>query len=225
MSENERIAKALREGFAAQGACCLNFVGSQKSGKTSLVERTLSIFPLDARIAILMGPSTGGDFQRLERYGFPVRQVGTAGACHLDARMVERALEGWHVPMLDYLFIDNVGNLVCPSRYDLGEQDKIVVFSVTEGEDTPLKYQDTFSQAGLVILNKIDLLPGLSFDKSRTKQNISKINTEVGIIEVSCATGAGLGDWYQWVEDRRRCENSPTRPWPDPGFPSPWGPN
>jgi len=204
LSENERIAKTLRETLVAHGVYCPNFISSPGAGKTLLLERTLALFPRDVRIAVLTGDiQTDNDAQRLARYGFPVRQITTGGACHLDARMVERALDGWQLDSLDYLFIENVGNLVCPSSYDLGENNKIVILSTTEGEDKPLKYPATFSRAGLVILNKVDLLPYVTFDLALAKENVRKVNPNVEILEVSCTTGVGLDAWYAWLERRR----------------------
>jgi hydrogenase nickel incorporation protein HypB len=204
LSENERIAKGLRETLSASGVYCPNFISSPGAGKTMLLERTLALFPRDARIAVLTGDiQTDNDAVRLAKYGFPVRQITTGGSCHLDARMVERALDGWNLESLDYLFIENVGNLVCPASYDLGENNKIVILSTTEGEDKPLKYPATFSRAGLVILNKIDLLPYLTFDLARAKENVRKVNPNVEILELSCTTGAGLESWYQWLAQRR----------------------
>jgi len=204
LSENERIAKTLREALGAHGVYCPNFISSPGAGKTLLLERTLALFPRDARVAVLTGDiQTDNDAQRLARYGFPVRQITTGGSCHLDARMVERALEGWALDSLDYLFIENVGNLVCPSSYDLGENNKIVILSTTEGEDKPLKYPATFSRAGLVILNKIDLLPYVTFDMALARENVRKVNPTAEILEVSCTTGAGLDAWYGWLQRRR----------------------
>lgn len=204
LSENERLAKTLREALGAHGVYCPNFISSPGAGKTLLLERTLALFPRDARVAVLTGDiQTDNDAQRLAKYGFPVRQITTGGSCHLDARMVERALEGWALDSLDYLFIENVGNLVCPSSYDLGENNKIVILSTTEGEDKPLKYPATFSRAGLVILNKIDLLPYVTFDMALAKENVRKVNPTVEILEVSCTTGAGLDAWYAWLGRRR----------------------
>jgi hydrogenase nickel incorporation protein HypB len=162
------------------------------------------MFPPDTRVAVLTGDmQTDNDAKRLAKYGFPVRQITTGGSCHLDARMVERELEGWDLEALDYLFIENVGNLVCPSSYDLGEHDKIVLLSVTEGEDNPLKYPGTFSRAGLVILNKIDLLPYVQFDTGKAKENVRKVNPGAEILEVSATTGANLDQWYAWLEKKR----------------------
>ena len=207
LSENERVAQSLRERIRDHGLYCPNFISSPGAGKTLLLERTLAMFPPDTGVAILTGDiQTDNDARRLARYGFPVRQITTGGACHLDARMVEKALDGWDLASLDYLFIENVGNLVCPSSYDLGEHDKIVILSVTEGEDKPLKYPATFSRAGLVIVNKIDLLPYVQFDIVKAKENVHKVHPGAEILEVSSTTGANLDDWYAWLELRRaRC--------------------
>ncbi|HYL74755.1 MAG TPA: hydrogenase nickel incorporation protein HypB [Bryobacteraceae bacterium] len=203
LSENERVAQSLRERICEYGIYCPNFISSPGAGKTSLLECTLSIFSKDARVAVLTGDiQTDNDARRLARYGFPVRQITTSGSCHLDARMVERALEGWDLATMDYLLIENVGNLVCPSSYDLGEHDKIVVLSVTEGEDKPLKYPGTFSKAGLVIINKVDLLPYVQFDLAQAKENVRKVNPKVEILDVSCTDGIGLPEWYRWLEGR-----------------------
>ena len=204
LSENERIAKLLRERILQHGIYCPNFISSPGAGKTALLECTLAMFPKDARVAVLTGDiQTDNDARRLARYGFPVRQITTSGSCHLDARMVDRALEGWDLGTLDYLLIENVGNLVCPSSYDLGEHEKIVVLSVTEGEDKPLKYPGTFSKAGLVIVNKIDLLPYVPFDIVLAKENVRKVNPNVEILDVSCTGGIGLPEWYRWLQGRR----------------------
>ena len=204
LSENERLAKSLREKVIENGVYCPNFISSPGAGKTSLLECTLAMFPKDTRVAVLTGDiQTDNDATRLARYGFPVRQITTGGSCHLDARMIKKHLDGWAVETLDYLLIENVGNLVCPSSYDLGEHDKIVILSVTEGEDKPLKYPGTFSRAGLVILNKIDLLPYVKFNIEQAKENIRKVNPGVEILEISCTTGAGMEEWFSWLEGKR----------------------
>ena len=206
LSENERVANALRERVRENGVYCPNLISSPGAGKTLVLERTLAMFPPDTGVAVLTGDiQTDNDAKRLAQYGFPVRQITTGGSCHLDARMVERALdaEGWDLAALDYLFIENVGNLVCPSSYDMGEHDKIVVLSVTEGEDKPLKYPATFSRAGLVIINKVDLLPYVQFDIAKARENILKVHPGAEILEVSATTGANLGDWYAWLEKKR----------------------
>jgi len=204
LNENQRLAQGLRESFREHGIYCANFISSPGAGKTLLLERTLALFPPAKRVAVLTGDiQTDNDATRLARYGFPVRQITTGGCCHLDARMVERALEGWDLASLDTLFIENVGNLVCPASYDLGEHDKIVILSTTEGEDKPLKYPATFSRAGLVILNKIDLLPYVSFNLDVAKENIRKVHPGAKILEISATTGAGFKQWEQWLEQKR----------------------
>ena len=210
LNENERLAQRLREKIIDNSVYCPNFISSPGAGKTSLLEETLAKFPKDTRVAVLTGDiQTDNDAMRLARYGFPVRQITTGGSCHLDARMIEKALDGWAVETLDYLLIENVGNLVCPSSYDLGEHDKIVILSVTEGEDKPLKYPGTFSRAGLVILNKIDLLPYVKFNIEQAKENIRKVNPGVEILEISCTTGAGMSEWISWLEAKRAsCSSS-----------------
>ena len=209
LSENERLAKSLREKVIDNGVYCPNFISSPGAGKTTLLEETLARLPKTTRVAVLTGDiQTDNDATRLARYGFPVRQITTGGACHLDARMIEKALDGWAVETLDYLLIENVGNLVCPSSYDLGEHDKIVILSVTEGEDKPLKYPGTFSRAGLVILSKIDLLPYVKFNIGQAKENIRKVNPGVEILEISCTTGQGMSEWISWLETKRACSSA-----------------
>ena len=203
LSENDRIAGELRERFAQRGILVLNFISSPGSGKTALLERTLAAFPAGTRVAVLTGDiQTDNDAQRLARYGFPVRQITTAGACNLDARMIERGLEGWDLDQLDLLLIENVGNLVCPTSYDLGERAKIVVLSVTEGEDKPLKYPGIFHKAELMILNKIDLLPYVPFKAELARECANRVHPGIEILEVSCTTGAGLTEWQGWLERR-----------------------
>jgi hydrogenase nickel incorporation protein HypB len=204
LSENDRIAQALREQFAQSGTLVLNCISSPGSGKTSLLERSLEKFSPDTRIAVLTGDiQTDNDARRLARFGFPVRQITTAGACHLDARMVEKSLQGWDVSRLDLLLIENVGNLVCPTSYDLGEEAKIVILSVTEGDDKPLKYPGAFFKSSLMVLNKIDLLPYVPFDVEVAKANARSIHPGIEIIEASCVTGAGLDQWLGWIERTR----------------------
>jgi len=204
LSENDRIAAELRAGFERRGTLCLNLIGSPGAGKTSLLERTLAGCAPDGRLAVLTGDiQTDNDARRLARFGFPVRQITTGGICHLDARMVAQALADWRLQELDLLLIENVGNLVCPASYDLGEAAKIVVLSVPEGEDKPLKYPAIFFKAALLVLNKIDLLPYVPFDLARAQENARRIHPQIEILEVSCATGAGLDAWQQWLKERR----------------------
>ena len=204
LSENDRIAAELRERLREHGVQCLNLISSPGAGKTSLLERTLASFPRDARVAVVTGDiQTDNDARRLARCRFPARQITTGGACHLDARMIERALEGWRLEDLDLLFIENVGNLVCPASYDLGESAKIVVLSVTEGEDKPLKYPSIFFKSTLLLLNKIDLLPYVPFDLAQAQENSRRVHPEMKILEVSCVTGEGMDAWLTWLANER----------------------
>jgi len=203
LSENDRVAGELRARFAAHGILCLNLVSSPGAGKTSLLERTLEAFAPSQRVADLTGDiQTDNDAVRLARFGFPARQITTGGTCHLDARMIEKAISDWNLEDLDVLLIENVGNLVCPSSYDLGEAAKIVVLSVTEGEDKPLKYPAMFFRSELLILNKIDLLPYVPFSIVQARENAQKVHPGMEIIEISCLTGEGLPNWQGWLENR-----------------------
>ena len=212
LSENDRIAADLRARFRKHGILCVNLISSPGSGKTSLLERTLEGFPPETRVALLTGDiQTDNDARRLARFGFPVKQITTEGACHLDARMVERHLTDWRLEDLDMLLIENVGNLVCPTSYDLGEEAKIVLLSVTEGDDKPLKYPSIFHRASLMVLTKIDLLPYVPFDAALAKENARRVHPGLEIVEVSATTGAGLDQWRAWLESRlsSRFDGSP----------------
>jgi hydrogenase nickel incorporation protein HypB len=204
LSENDRVAGELRERFRKHGVLCVNLVSSPGSGKTSLLERTLEQMPRSTRAALLTGDlQTENDAARLRHFGFPVKQITTGGTCHLDARMIERHLEDWRLEDLEYLIIENVGNLVCPSSYDLGEAAKIVVLSVTEGEDKPLKYPSIFFKSELMVLNKVDLLPYVPFDVEEAVENARMVHPAMEVIRVSCLTGHGVREWRTWLEHRR----------------------
>jgi hydrogenase nickel incorporation protein HypB len=203
LGENDRIAGELRSRFLERGILCFNLVSSPGAGKTSLLERTLEVFAPSHRVAVLTGDiQTDNDAVRLARLGFPVKQITTGGTCHLDARMIERALADWKLDDLEILFIENVGNLVCPASYDLGEAAKIVVLSVAEGEDKPLKYPAMFFRSELLVLNKIDLLPHVPFKLETVRENARRVHPGIEIIEVSCLTGEGLPQWQRWLESR-----------------------
>ena len=163
----------------------VNLISSPGSGKTALLERTLEDFAPGTRVAVVTGDiQTDNDARRLARFGYPVKQITTGGACHLDARMVEKSLASWDLASLDLLIIENVGNLVCPTSYDLGEAAKIVLLSVTEGEDKPLKYPGIFHRAELMVLTKIDLLPYVPFDIAAARVNARKVHPAMEILEV-----------------------------------------
>jgi len=204
LSENDRLAAELRERFRQNGVLCLNLISSPGSGKTTLLEKTLDALPRAERIAVLTGDiQTENDAARLKRFGFPVKQITTGGTCHLDARMIERHLVDWELEGLDLLFIENVGNLVCPASYDLGEEAKIVVLSVTEGEDKPLKYPSIFFKSDLLVLNKVDLLPYVPFDIAAAAENARKVHPGMEIVKTSCLTANGLQEWMTWLDRRR----------------------
>ena len=205
LSENDKKAAKLRSQFQEHGILCLNIISSPGSGKTSLLERTLESLPRNDRVAVLTGDiQTDNDAARLRRFHFPVKQITTGGTCHLDARMIERHLEDWKLEDLDILFIENVGNLVCPSSYDLGEAAKIVLLSVTEGEDKPLKYPSIFFKSDLLVITKTDLLPYVPFDINAAEENARRVHPGIEIVKVSCLTGNGLHEWLTWLEQRRR---------------------
>ncbi|MEW6741597.1 MAG: hydrogenase nickel incorporation protein HypB [Planctomycetota bacterium] len=201
LSENDRLAQENRARLEERGLCALNLVSSPGSGKTSLLERTLQTLKGELRIGLIAGDvQTENDAERLVRAGGTrVRAIVTQGACHLDAKMVARALADLDLDDLDILFIENVGNLVCPSSYDLGEDMKVVLVSTTEGDDKPLKYPAIFRRAAIMVINKTDLLGTSDFSIDRVKENALRINGELEIFEVSCRTGAGLEAWYDWI--------------------------
>jgi hydrogenase nickel incorporation protein HypB len=204
LSENDRIAAGLRARFSENNVLCLNLISSPGSGKTSLLERSLESFDSHERVAVLTGDiQTENDAKRLARFGFPVKQITTGGTCHLDARMIERALLDWRLEDIDLLLIENVGNLVCPSSYDLGEAAKLVVLSVTEGEDKPLKYPSIFFKSELLILNKIDLLPYVPFDIIAAEENARSTHRNMDIVRVSCQTREGMTQWLAWLDRKR----------------------
>jgi hydrogenase nickel incorporation protein HypB len=204
LSENDRVAAGLRERFRDSETLCLNLISAPGSGKTTLLEKTLaSFFPVQ-RVAVLTGDiQTENDAIRLKRFGFPVKQITTGGTCHLDARMVERHLAEWRLNEIDVLFIENVGNLVCPSSYDLGEAAKIVLLSVTEGEDKPLKYPSIFLKSELLIITKTDLLPFVPFNIQAAEANARRVHPCMEIVRISCTSGDGIEQWLRWLRQRR----------------------
>jgi len=203
LSENQIVAESLRERFRSHGVLCLNLISGPGSGKTTLLERTLASFDPATRVCVLTGDiQTDNDARRLAQYGFPVQQITTGGTCHLDARMIERHLAAWDLDGIDLLFIENVGNLVCPSSYDLGEASKIVLLSVTEGDDKPLKYPSIFFKSDLFILTKIDLLPYVPFNAEVVEANARLVHPGIEIVRTSATAEGGLDAWLAWMKHR-----------------------
>ena len=212
LNENQLLAEQLRERYRSHGVCCLNLISAPGSGKTLLLERTLERMAPDARVAVLTGDlQTENDARRLARFGFPVKQIITGGTCHLDAKMVGKHLEDWKLEELDFLIVENVGNLVCPSSYDLGEECKVVLLSTTEGEDKPLKYPSIFAKSALMLLTKIDLLPYVPFNPELARENARRVNPQIEIVDVSSTTGEGLDRWMNWLQRRRHADSAPPR--------------
>ncbi|PSH05376.1 MAG: hydrogenase accessory protein HypB [Acidobacteria bacterium] len=202
LNENQKIALELREKFRAHKILVINIVSSPGSGKTTLLEQTLERMDKSKRVALLTGDlQTENDARRLAQWGFPVKQIITGGTCHLDAKMIERHLADWPLENIDVLIIENVGNLVCPTGYDLGEHFKIVMLSVTEGEDKPLKYPSIFVKSELMILSKVDLLPYVPFDAEVAKSNARMVHPGIEIIETS-NKGDGMEQWMKWLEEK-----------------------
>lgn len=204
MRHNDVLARALRLRFQAENVYVVSIVSSPGSGKTAFLERTLTILRDRYRVAALVGDlATEHDAARLARSQVPVKQITTGTICHLDAQMVESALSDWQPFELDYLFVENVGNLVCPSSYDLGENLRLVLMSVTEGEDKPLKYPTIFNTADVAIITKMDLAAAAEFDLGLACANIQAVRPGIPILQVSAKTGAGLDEWLWFVQARR----------------------
>jgi hydrogenase nickel incorporation protein HypB len=200
LAKNDRLAARNRALFAAHGLFVLNLVSSPGSGKTSILERTLADLKGAHVFAVLEGDQqTANDAERIAATGVPVKQINTGAGCHLDAHMVDHGVEAFDLAATDVLLIENVGNLVCPASFDLGEDHKVAVLSVTEGEDKPLKYPQMFQAADLLLINKIDLLPHLRFDLERCREYARRVNPRAAIIELSCHTGEGMQAWYDWL--------------------------
>ena len=206
MARNDELAAVVRQRLQRAGVVAFNLVSSPGSGKTSLLERTLDALGEELDIAVVTGDvQTQNDADRLARHTRRlVQAVVTGGACHLDARQVEASLEAIDLEDTDILFIENVGNLVCPASWDLGEEAKVVVFSVTEGEDKPVKYPKMFRQSRYAVLNKIDLLPHLRFDLDEAVNNARRVNPELRFFFTSALTGEGMDQWYRFLQEQVR---------------------
>jgi hydrogenase nickel incorporation protein HypB len=206
LKHNDELARLLRKRFTDAGVFVVSLVSSPGSGKTAFLERTLTALrDASRRPAALVGDlATGNDAARLARSHAPVKQITTGTLCHLEAAMIEKAIDDWNLEDLDFLFIEKVGNLVCPSSYDLGEALRVVLLSVTEGEDKPLKYPTIFNSADLAVITKIDLAQAVEFDGNAANANIQAVRPGMQVLTVSAKTGEGFETWIQMLISRGR---------------------
>jgi len=201
LKKNDLLAAELRNRFSAAGVRVINLVSSPGAGKTSLLEYTLRELQPQFSVAALVGDlATDRDARRLSRAATTVQQITTGTVCHLDAEMIGAAIAAWPLEALDFLFIENVGNLVCPASYDIGETMRAVLLSVTEGEDKPLKYPTIFNSADLAIITKIDLAEAVGFNRDEARNNIHEVSPDLPILETSARTGAGMDVWLRQLE-------------------------
>lgn len=212
LKANDVIARRLRQSFRDAGVCVVSLVSSPGAGKTALLEKILTVMRSEYRVAALVGDlATDNDAARLGRSGAPVKQITTGTLCHLEATMVEQALSGWDAVSnmgtefgaLDFLFVENVGNLVCPSSYDLGEGLRVVLMSVTEGEDKPLKYPTIFNSADVAVITKMDMAAAAEFDAATAERNILAVRPGMRIFWLSAKSGAGMGEFLGFLRSRR----------------------
>ena len=203
LKQNDIVARSMRDRFRGAGVFVVSLVSSPGSGKTAFLEKTLTLLQPDYRVAALVGDlATENDALRLARSGAPVRQITTGTLCHLEAAMVQTALEDWDLNQLDFLFIENVGNLVCPSSYDLGEDLRLVLISVTEGEDKPLKYPTIFNSADLAVVTKVDLASAVEFDWKTAYDNIQAVRPNMPVLKLSAKTGEGMDEYLRFLVAR-----------------------
>lgn len=203
LHQNNLLASRNRGFFDAKNVLTLNLVSSPGSGKTTLLEKTLIDLKGQVEFAVIEGDQqTTNDADRIHATGTKVVQINTGKGCHLDAHMVLHAVQGMKLGNDSVLFIENVGNLVCPAMFDLGEKERVVIISVTEGEDKPLKYPDMFYSSTVCVINKVDLLPYVPFNIEKAKEYILRVNPQLKIIEISCTSGEGLQQWYNWLKEQ-----------------------
>jgi hydrogenase nickel incorporation protein HypB len=204
LKKNDEVARALRTRFSDAGVFVVSLVSSPGAGKTTLLEQTLSRLGKSHRVAAVVGDlATANDAKRLARSRAPVRQITTGTLCHLEAAMVEDAVSAWPLDRLDFLFVENVGNLVCPASYDLGEHLRVVLLAVTEGEDKPLKYPTIFNTADVAIVTKKDLADACEFDRNAAAASIDAVRPGLTFLEVSAKTGEGMEEWLQFLASSR----------------------
>jgi hydrogenase nickel incorporation protein HypB len=221
LKQNDVTARALRQRFREAGVYVVSLVSSPGTGKTAFLEKLLGLLRARHRVAALVGDlATDNDARRLARSQVPIRQILTGTACHLEAEMVRNALEGWGLEDLDLLFIENVGNLVCPSTYDLGEELRMVLLSVTEGEDKPLKYPPIFNTSDLAVITKIDLAEAVEFDRAAARRSIESVRPGMEVVEVSAKTGQGMDRWPGFFQERLALFRNQTAPPPKRASPN-----
>ncbi|MFZ0594570.1 MAG: hydrogenase nickel incorporation protein HypB [Bryobacteraceae bacterium] len=212
LKQNDLVAHSLRDRFHAAGVFAVSLVSSPGSGKTAFLEKTLTLLGQKYRVAAVVGDlATENDAARLARSGAPVKQITTGTLCHLEAAMIQSAVADWDLRQLDYLFIENVGNLVCPSSYDLGEELRAVLLSVTEGEDKPLKYPTIFHSADVAIVTKTDLAKAVDFDWNAAVRNIECVRPGMKVLGASAKTGDGMNQWLEFLADAMTACREPTR--------------
>jgi hydrogenase nickel incorporation protein HypB len=210
LKQNDIVARALRERFHEAGVFVVSLVSSPGAGKTALLEKTLTLLRQEFRVAALVGDlATENDAARLARSQAPVKQIITGTVCHLEAAMVQSALEEWNLDELDFLFIENVGNLVCPSSYDLGEDLRLVLMSVTEGEDKPLKYPTIFNSADVAVITKIDLATAVEFNAAAANRSIQAVRPGMIVLDVSAKSGGGMEEFLGFLQSRRNAARIP----------------
>jgi hydrogenase nickel incorporation protein HypB len=209
LKKNDAIARALRDRFEQAGVFVVSLVSSPGAGKTTILERTATALAARHRVGVLVGDlATDRDAKRLEGSGARVQQIITGTVCHLDAEMVRTALEGWNLDALDFLFLENVGNLVCPSSYDLGEAIRVVLLSVTEGEDKPLKYPTIFNTADIAMITKMDLADAVGFRREELVASLEAVRPGITVLQTSARTGIGMDTWLNALEHLRRSRAS-----------------
>ena len=205
LKANDSIAQKNRDIFNKNKVYTINLMSSPGSGKTSLLERTIESLKDELKIAVVEGDlQTDKDAKRIEKYNIPVVQINTKGACHLDSKMVDRVLGFFNFQEINLLVIENVGNLVCPASFDLGEDDRVIMVSIPEGDDKPIKYPVMFRKAKVVLINKVDLLDYTNFNMAGIKKDALSINPHLKIFEISCQAGEGLEDWFDWLKEQVR---------------------
>lgn len=203
LDRNQNKANEVRNLLVSKNIVMVNIISSPGAGKTSLLERTCEHFGTKFRLGVIEGDiTTDRDAQRLKKYNIPIVVINTEGGCHLDSHSISKVLDSFDLDNLDLLLVENVGNLICPSQFDLGETFKLAVVSTTEGDDKPAKYPMLFRDARAVLLNKIDLIPYTNFSYTSFRNDLTAINAGIPLFEISCTRGDGMDDWYRWIENQ-----------------------